>query len=285
MGRDAVEGITDLLALPRRLGHLTGHLLIDGLCLLPGLGNKALALGGRLAPEALRLPAGLIQESLCLGLRLGQYIGCPLLGVQLQLGHPLLFPAEGRRLRLSGRQGLPQLSVLLLQRANSSRTVLGVLPRGLPGGSLRFQGAAQAGTLLGKLRRLPRQLVPLLGQRLQGLAQLLAFPAKGLVLLLQALGSLRRLLLGLLDICHHVLTVEAPQGAAEDRILHGIHLTCHLVTLYHKIGRLTTSFCPAEGGSVKIVKGSRAERGRSCRSGPNSFLRFSLGRYTAYWLV
>src|SRR5699024_10976333 len=106
MGRDAVEGITDLLALPRRLGHLTGHLLIDGLCLLPGLGNKALALGGRLAPEGLRLLSGLIQESLCLGLRLGQYIGGPLLGVQLQLGHPLLFPAEGFCLRVAGLQAL-----------------------------------------------------------------------------------------------------------------------------------------------------------------------------------
>ena len=285
MGRDAVEGIADLLALPRRLGHLTGHLLIDGLCLLPGLGNKALALGGRLAPEALRLPAGLIQESLCLGLRLGQYIGCPLLGVQLQLGHPLLFPAEGFCLRVAGLQALPKPPGFLLQQADGPRPFLRILLGGFTGGSLHLQGTAQAGTLLGKLRRLPRQLVPLLGQRLQGLAQLLAFPAKGLVLLLQALGSLRRLLLGLLDICHHVLTVEAPQGAAEDRILHGIHLTCHLVTLYHKIGRLTTSFCPAEGGSVKIVKGSRAERGRSCRSGPNSFLRFSVGRYTAYWLV
>ena len=151
-----------------------------------------------------------------LGLAVGlvQNVLGPAVGLQLHAGGALLHGLIGGGLRLQGCHSVLQAVPLLAQ--GGQLPLLGLLPVLAGGQGLLglLQLLAQAvplpvedGELFLLLRRLGRQLPPLLLSRLQVLLQFLL-----------PLGVLRR---RLLQIVQHILPVKAAQGGASKWMVHG----------------------------------------------------------------
>ena len=135
------------------------------------------------------------------------------MGVQLQLGQLLLFPAHVLALPAQLRRLAGQPVSLLRQRPDRFT---------LPGRLLlqRFPGRTLLVTVPAALLQLRGQVLPLGGSILQLPPEVLQLLPGGVQLLRQGGGGGFPLPLGLLNILHHVLAVESQGRAAKNMIVH-----------------------------------------------------------------